>query len=100
MSDILRLSVPLAAWLAGFSVVYGLQGLSCSRHWPEGLAARPVLLSAWVLAVALQAALLWMLLRNPSPSPFARAVSLALALTALLAALWTLMPVAVTSVCL
>lgn len=100
MSDVLRLSVPLAAWLAGFSAVYGLQGLACSRHWPEGLSARPLLLLAWALAVAVQAALVLLLLRNPSPSPFTRATSLALAGTALAAAAWTLLPVAVASTCL
>ncbi len=100
MKDVLRLSVPLAVWLAGFSAVYALQGLGCSRHWPEGLAARPVLITAWVLAVAVQALLVLSLLRDPSPSTFTRTTSLALALTALVAALWTLMPVAVTSTCL
>lgn len=99
MRDVLRLSVPLALWLAGFSAVYGLQGLTCSRHWPDDLAARPALLLAWALAVALQAALLWSLGRDPSPSRFARNLSLALAAVALVAAIWTLAPVALTSVC-
>lgn len=100
MRDVLRLSVPLATWLAGFSAVYALQGLGCSRHWPEGLPARPVLLAAWVLTVVVQAVLVLSLLRDPSPSPFTRTTSLALALTALVAAVWTLMPVAITSTCL
>lgn len=100
MTDILRLSVPLAAWLAGFSAVYGLQGLSCSRHWPEGLPERPVLLAAWALAVLVQAALLMGVLRSPSPQPFTRTVSVALAVTALVAALWTLMPASFASACL
>lgn len=100
MRDILRLSVPLTAWIAGFSAVYALQGLACSRHWPEGWAARPVLLAAWALALAVQAALLWALLRDPSPSPFVRATSLALAAMALAATAWALAPVAVASVCL
>ena len=43
MREILRLSVPIACWLAGFSAIYALQALSCSRHWPEGLPIRPVL---------------------------------------------------------
>lgn len=100
MREILRLSVPLGLWLASFSAVYALQGLSCSRHWPEVLPARPFLLLAWGLAVAIQAGLVWTLLRDPSPSPFVRAASLSLAVTALVAAAWTLMPVAVTSICL
>jgi hypothetical protein len=100
MREVLRLSVPLALWLASFSAVYALQGLSCSRHWPEGLPARPFLILAWGLAVALQAGLVWALLRDPSPSPFVRVTSLALACLALAAAAWTLLPVAVTSTCL
>jgi hypothetical protein len=100
MKEVLRLSVPLALWLASFSAVYGLQALSCSRHWPEALPARPVLILAWALAVALQAILLWTLVRDGSPSRFVRAVSVALAGVALLAAGWTLLPVAVTSACL
>ena len=100
MKNVLRLSVPIALWLAGFSAVYALQGLSCSRHWPPDLPARPVLLATWALAVVLQAGLLWLLLRDASPSRFVRATSLALAGVALVAALWTLMPVVVTSSCL
>lgn len=99
MKDILRLSVPLAVWLAGFSAVYGLQGLTCSRHWPDDLAARPALLLAWALAVALQAALLWSLVRDPSASSFLRRVGVALAAVALAAAVWTLAPVAIASAC-
>ena len=43
MTDVLRLSVPLGLWLAGFSATYALQALSCSRHWPEALPERVVL---------------------------------------------------------
>lgn len=99
MRDVLRLSVPLALWLAGFSAVYGLQGLACSRHWPEDLAARPTLIAAWLLAVALQATALWLVARDPSPSPTLRAIGLGLAATALAAAIWTLAPVAATTIC-
>ena len=100
MREVLRLSVPLACWLAGFSAVYGLQALTCSRHWPEGLAARPVLLLAWALSMAVQAGFVWALIRDPSPSPFVRGTGLFLAVVALIASAWTLMPVALTSVCL
>ncbi|TNC48444.1 hypothetical protein FHG66_13910 [Rubellimicrobium rubrum] len=100
MRDVLRLSVPLALWLAGFSGVYALQGLTCSRHWPEDLPARPALLVGWALAVLLQAVLLWLISRDPSPSRFVQGTSLALAAVSLLAAAWTSMPVALTSTCL
>jgi hypothetical protein len=100
MSDILRLSVPLTAWLVGFSAVYALQAFTCSRHWPEELAARPALVAAWLLAVAAQAGLIWLLLRAPSPSPFVRSLSLALAALALAATALTLAPVAVVSRCM
>ena len=100
MREILRLSVPLACWLAGFSAVYALQALSCSRHWPEGLPVRPLLLLGWGLTMALQATLLWAILRDPGGSPFLRFTGRSLAIVALVASVWTLMPVALTSVCL
>lgn len=99
MREILRLSLPLTAWLAGFSALYALQGLSCSRLWPEALPARPALLLAWGFAVLLQGALLWLVRRDPSPSPTLRATGVALAAAALVATLWTLAPVAFASAC-
>ena len=106
MTDILRISVPLTAWLAAFSAVYGLQGLVCSERWADvglGLAAgRAAMTVAWAAAVALQLALL-LALRSPrfaSGSAFVRRVSLALAISALVATVWTLIPVVTTSACL
>ncbi|WP_046862687.1 hypothetical protein [Microvirga massiliensis] len=106
MTDILRISVPLTAWLAAFSAVYGLQGLVCSDRWAEaGLdlaAGRIAMTAAWAAAVALQSAFL-LALRSPrfaSRSAFVRGVSLTLAITALVATLWTLLPVVTTSACL
>jgi hypothetical protein len=62
VTDILRISVPLTAWLAAFSAVYGLQGLVCSDRWAEaGLdlaAGRIAMTIAWATAVALQFAFL------------------------------------------
>lgn len=104
MTELLRLALPLSAWLVGFSAVYGLQGLTCSRHW-EGLgdeAARAALVASWIVAVLVQAAIL-LALRTPtlaSPRPFLQRVSLGLAVVALVAAAWTLAPVATTSRCL
>lgn len=106
MTDLLRISVPLTVWLAAFSAVYGLQGLVCSPRWAEaGLdlaTGRGALLIAWASAVALQVAIL-LTLRLPrlaSPSRFVQWTSLALAVVALVATLWTLLPVATTSACL
>lgn len=106
MTDILRISVPLTFWLAAFSAVYGLQGLVCSERWTQaGLdlaAGRAALLVLWGLVIAVQAALL-LALRSPrlaSPRRFVQGTSLALAAVALVAAVWTLMPVATTSLCL
>lgn len=106
MTDILRISVPLTTWLAAFSAVYGLEGLICSEHWAEAAldlrTGRVSLIAAWLLAIAIQIALLFAL-RSPrfaSPSAFARGVSLSLAVVALVTTVWTLLPVVTTSLCL
>jgi hypothetical protein len=106
MSDILRISVPLTVWLAAFSAVYGLHGLICSPRWAEaGLdeaAGRWALILIAILVLALEAALL-VALRTPrfaSSSAFVRVLSLGLAVVALVASAWTLVPVATTSACL
>ena len=99
MIEILRLFVPISVWLTGFSAVYGLQGLSCSRHWPTDIDARPVLIAAWVVAVAIQALSLLVVLYAPSPSRFVQTTATTLAATALVAAVWTLAPALALSVC-
>ncbi|WP_173934318.1 hypothetical protein [Chelativorans sp. Marseille-P2723] len=106
MTDILRISVPLTAWLAAFSAVYGLQGLVCSDRWAQagfGLTSgRAALIAAWIAATALQVAFL-AALRSPrmgSSSPFVRRLSLTLAVAALVSTLWTLSPVVVSTACL
>ena len=75
MIEILRLSLPISLWVTGFSAVYALQGLSCSRHWPSDIDAQPILLVAWAVAIAI-------------------------AIAALVAAVWTMVPVLTASVCL
>ncbi|MCL3883354.1 hypothetical protein [Marivita sp. GX14005] len=105
MMDILRLSLPLALWLASFSAVYGLHGLICSGKWASlgltELSARAALLIATALAVAVQAALVFALRSPPfaSPSPSLRRVSLTLAIVALIATGWTLFPAALMTMC-
>ena len=100
MKEVLRLSAPLTAWLIGFSAVYALQGLACSRHWPADIAARPVLIAVWVAAVAVQALILLVVLRYPSPSRHMQTATVTLAVTGIVAAIWTLMPVVAASICL
>ena len=100
MIEILRLSLPISLWITGFSAVYALQGLSCSRHWPPDIDARPVLLAAWAVAVAVQALGLMAVVYAPSPSRFVQTTAIAIAVTALVAAVWTMMPVLTASVCL
>ena len=105
MKDILRLTVPLTVWLASFSAVYGLHGLVCSDRWPETGSSpwgRAALVAVWLTAVALQVAFLAVLRsrRFGSASVFVRGVSLTLAVVAVVATVWTLMPVVTTTACL
>ena len=99
MIEILRLSLPFTVWITGFSAIYALQGLTCSRHWPDDIEARPVLLAAWAVAIALQLVVLMAVLYAPSRSRFVQTVAITLAATALVAAIWTMMPVLAASVC-
>lgn len=99
MTEILRLSLPISIWLMGFSAVYALQGLSCSRHWPTDFEARPFLLAVCVVAVAFQVLCLRVILYAPSVSRFVQTTATTVAVTALVATIWTLLPVLVSSVC-
>ncbi|EPX83138.1 hypothetical protein ruthe_02755 [Rubellimicrobium thermophilum DSM 16684] len=105
MTDILRLALPLTTWLAAFSAVYGLHGLVCSPRWAQaGLGpetGRPVLLLAAGLAIGLQIALLLALRRSrlAAPSPLIRRITTMLAVSALVATVWTLTPVTATTTC-
>ena len=100
MIEILRLSLPITLWVTGFSAVYGLQGLTCSRHWPDAILARPILLAAWACCVGLQVLGLVAVCYAPSKSRFVQTAATAIAATALLAAVWTLMPMLAVSACL
>jgi len=106
MIDVLRLFGPFAVWFACFSAVYGLHGVVCSDRWNmAGLTladGRVVLMAAWLAAIVLQLAIV-LVLRLPrfaSTSGLATSVSLWLAGAAVVATLWALFPVAVTSTCL
>ena len=105
MIDVLRILAAPLAWLASFSAVYGLHGLGCALRWPEEVAMpwfppfRGVLLAAWIAALLVQLALL-MALRSDrfgSSSSFVRWTSIATGWVGLVAALWTLQPVATTT---
>lgn len=100
MIEILRLTLPITLWVIGFSAVYALQGFTCSRHWPDDLWSRPVLLTAWACCVGLQVLGLVAVRHAPSKSRFVQTAATAIAAMALLAAVWTLMPVLAVSACL
>lgn len=106
MTDILRISIPVSVWIAAFSAIYGLEGVICSDLWrAAGLSlgqGRGVLVAAWIAAIGLQAALL-VALRRPrfaSSLPWVQRVATILGYVALVATVWSLMPVVTTSLCL
>ncbi len=105
VTAVLRLSLPLGIWLASFSAVYGLHGLLCSSRWaapPLGLSERALLIGAAIAAIAVQSlclAVMWSP-RWQDPDLTIRRVSLALATTALVAAIWTLVPATATASCI
>ncbi|MFP5479426.1 MAG: hypothetical protein ACLGIE_07010 [Alphaproteobacteria bacterium] len=98
MSQILRLALPWTLWLIGFSALYGLQGLTCSRHWPEGIAPRTALVAAAALHVLMQGLVLAQATR-PAPSRFAQQIAMMPSAAALAAALWTSLPVLSVTIC-
>ncbi len=106
MSEVLRILAPPLVWLASFSAIYALHGLGCALRWPEIEMAwlslfRLLLLAAWLAALLAQIALFFALRseRFGSGSPFVRWTSIGTAWVGLVAALWTLHPVATTSSC-
>jgi hypothetical protein len=99
VTALLRLSLPLSVWIVGFCAVYALQGYGCSRHWPAGLDPRLFLIGAGGAFVLVQALAMLAVLARPSPSRFVQGVATALALTALVAAVWTMAPVLVIPAC-
>ncbi len=106
MNDILRISIPVTVWIAAFSAVYGLEGIVCSDLWvTAGLgpaSGRAALITAWVAAIALQVIFLAALHtpRFGSALPWVQRTATMLGCVALVATVWTLMPVATASLCL
>ncbi len=102
MRELLRIALPLTLWLASFSAIYGIEGVVCSvRYSGDANDGRLVLALAALAAVALQVALLAAARSSSygSRSPFVRRVSVTLAAAALVAAVWTFIPVAATTIC-
>lgn len=99
MTNILRLALPFTVWLIGFSAIYALQGFSCSRHWPEGLEPRLVLIAGAALFVVIQGLILAALLALRSSSRFVQTTTTILGTAAVAAALWTVLPVMTLTVC-
>lgn len=102
MRDVLGISAPFTLWLASFSALYALHGLVCSDRWSASMdpaTGRIVLIVAALLAIGLQLACLLALRVRPAPAPFLRRVVLILAVAALVAMVWTAVPVAATSAC-
>lgn len=99
MSDVVRLLAPALAWLAAFSAVYGLQGLSCADAFDLGPTTwRALLIAAWGLAVALQLAII-VALRRPAESHLVSRAATLVAWSFLAATVWSLFPVVVVSRC-
>lgn len=106
MSDMIRIVIAPLVWLACFSGIYGLHGLSCSTAFapalPPGAAVwQSLLIVAWIIAVAAQIGLIVALRHRvfASGSRFANRVSTILAWTSLAASLWTLFPVTLLKGC-
>ena len=106
MTDVVRIVIGLLAWLASFSAVYGLHGISCSFDWADAeiwslSLMRFALSAAWMAAIALQLGILAGLYssRLGSKSRFVRAVSRTTAWAGLVAAVWSLFPVVAISSC-
>jgi hypothetical protein len=104
MKEVLRIAIPLTLWLVSFSAVYALHGVICGAQlaWlADPAMARTALISAWLVAVFAQLAVLIALLhpRLGGPPGVARWIAVTLAVAALVAAIWTLFPVAVLSLC-
>lgn len=98
MKEIMRLSLPLTLWLIGFSALYGLQAVICAQGWQDLLGPGGMVWGRWALmagaagVVLIQgAALLFLIATKPAPG-LMRTASLGLAVVALVATVWTLLP--------
>lgn len=105
MTDLLRILIAPLVWLAAFSAVYGLHGVLCGQAVTGTVLGMPLqrvaLVAAYGLAILLQLGLLWALHspRFAATSDFVHFVSRATGWTGLIATIWSLLPVAVTTYC-
>lgn len=99
MKNVLRIALPLTFWIIGFSAVYALQGLACSRHWPPGLDGRTALIAAAAVFIVVQGLVLTAVLARPAASRFVQRTATTLAAAGLAAAVWTSLPVLTLTVC-
>lgn len=107
MTDMIRILIGPLVWLSAFSAVYAVHGMGCGLGWTEvelaGLTLhRVALLAGWGAAVAACGMVLVGLWsdRLGSTSGFVRRVSVWLGLVGVVAAVWSLFPVAVLSACI
>lgn len=106
MSDILRIFITPLIWLAAFSIIYALQGLSCSTNLAIVQAVghdgwRVILILTWLLAIAVQIGILYAL-RYPlftSDSALINRISRTISWTALAATIWCFFPLLILSFC-
>jgi len=101
MKDLFRILIAPLIWFAAFCAVYGLHGVICGTGLSGvmfGLPlARVMLVAAYGGAIAVQALLLLVLYRHSDASPLVRFVSRATGWVGLVATIWSLFPVVVTS---
>ncbi|WP_185803166.1 hypothetical protein [Pontivivens nitratireducens] len=105
MKDILRILIAPLTWLAAFSAIYGLHGVLCASGISGqtlGISwVRLILMGAYILVILGQIALVAVLYhpKFASRSSFVRFVSHATGWVGLVAAIWSLAPVVMTSHC-
>ena len=105
MTDLLRILIAPLLWLASFSALYALHGFLCGSGLSGTIfgtpLARVAMVAAYSGAIVLQGALLLCLYasRFTSPSLFVKNVSRSTGWVGLVATIWTLLPVAVTTYC-
>ncbi|ARU00271.1 hypothetical protein [Yoonia vestfoldensis] len=106
MMDLLRILIAPLVWLAAFSAIYALHGVICGFGIAGSLfglsLARGLLVAAFALAIMAQVALLWLLAqaRFRSDAQFVNVTARATAWVGLVATLWTLSPIVLTSACI
>lgn len=106
MRDLFSILIGPVVWLAAFSAIYAFQGWICSTStdWSGHITANSwqlLLTAVWVVVTATQVLVIVLLHREAlgPVSKFTRRVSALTAWTALIAAIWTMFPVAVLPPC-